>query len=138
MIIKKKQIFLIFIIKVKQLESQWKESTRKVIDRKDILETMLNECRKLEQINYEFTNRITEMEEKIQNLTPIGNAVDNLKLQKSEYKEMRAEINQLKSLFDELKEINQTIIEKYQTDDISKIRLRYERLVSRFNEISLT
>ena len=46
-----------------------------VIDRKEILETMLNECRKLEQINYEFTNRITEMEEKITNLPTLGHGI---------------------------------------------------------------
>ena len=54
-----------------------------------------------------------------------------------EYKETRNEINQLKALFDELKEITQAIMHKYQTDDISKVRIRYERLVTRFNELSL-
>ena len=98
---------------------------------------MLSECRKLEQINYEFTNRITEMEEKIMNLPSIGNGVETLKKKKIEYKEIRSEINQLKALFEELKDITQAIIYKYQSDDISKIRIRYERLVTRFNELSL-
>ena len=97
---------------------------------------MLNECRKLEQINYEFTNRITEMEEKLINLPSLGHGVETLKKQKNEYKEFRSEINQLKSLFDELKDITQAIIFKYQSDDVNKIKIRYERLVSRFNELS--
>ncbi len=126
-----------FFLLVTQLETQWKDNTKKVIDRKDTLETMLSECRKLEQINYEFTNRITEMEEKIMNLPSIGNGVETLKKQKIEYKEVRSEINQLKGLFEELKDITQAIIYKYQSDDISKIRIRYERLVTRFNELSL-
>jgi DNA repair exonuclease SbcCD ATPase subunit len=127
----------LFFLLVTQLETQWKDNTKKVIDRKDTLETMLSECRKLEQINYEFTNRITEMEEKIMNLPSIGNGVETLKKQKIEYKEVRSEINQLKGLFEELKDITQAIIYKYQSDDISKIRIRYERLVTRFNELSL-
>ena len=97
---------------------------------------MLNECRKLEQINYEFTNRITEMEEKLINLPSLGHGVETLKKQKNEYKEFRSEINQLKALFDELKDITQAIIFKYQSDDVNKIKIRYERLVSRFNELS--
>jgi F0F1-type ATP synthase gamma subunit len=98
---------------------------------------MLNECRKLEQINYEFTNRISEMEEKITNLPSLGHGIETLKKQKSEYKEFRSEISQLKELFDELKDITQAIIFKYQSDNIDKIKIRYERLVSRFNELSV-
>jgi hypothetical protein len=42
------------------------------------------------------------------------------KKQKSEYKEFRSEISQLKELFDELKDITQALIFKYQSDNIDK------------------
>jgi hypothetical protein len=77
------------------------------------------------------------MEEKMHSLAPIANGLNTLKDQRNEYKQIKSEVNQLKQLFDELKDINQTIIDKYLLDDTSKIRIRYERLVQRFNELSL-
>ena len=48
---------------------------------------------------------------------------------------IKSELNQLKQLFDELKDINETIIRKYQTDDTSNIKVKYDRLVTRFNDL---
>lgn len=47
---------------------------------------MLNECRKLEQINNEFANRIQEIEQKVESLPNLSFGKDTLKRQKSEYK----------------------------------------------------
>lgn len=131
------KLFRIISNEVLKLESKWNEKTLKVKERKNQLECMLNECHKLDQINFEFINRIQEMENKVMNLPPLGSGYDTLKQQKIEYKEIRVEINHLKQLFEELREVNQTIIDKYLFDDTSKIRVKYERLVTRFNELSM-
>lgn len=66
---------------------QWKESTDKVIDRKHSLEAMLNECKKLEQINNEFSNRIYEVEKKVDTFPILPSfGKDTLKRQRIEYK----------------------------------------------------
>ena len=39
-------------------------------------------------------------------------------------------------LFNELEEINERVLKKYETNDTSKIKLKYDRLVSRFTELS--
>ena len=51
-------IFIYFLILVKQLNVQWRESTNKVIDKKNQLEIMLTESRKLELINNDFLEKI--------------------------------------------------------------------------------
>lgn len=117
------------------MNSQWVDCLKKLTERKNQLETMLIECRKLEQINNEFTNRINEMENKVQALPDITFGQDTLKRQKSQYKQIKNELNQTKQLFEELKEINEKIMNKYSTDDTSKIKIKYDRMVSRFNEL---
>lgn len=44
-------------------------------------------------------------------------------------------MNQIKVLFDEIKEINERILTKYDAEDTSKVKVKYERLVSRFDEL---
>lgn len=68
------------------MSSQWKESTNKVIDKKNQLETMLNESSKLEQINSDFLNRISDMESKVECLPEPSFGKDTLRKQKTEYK----------------------------------------------------
>ncbi len=65
---------------------QWKESTNRVIDKKQQLEIMLNESLKLEQINSDFLNRIADMEKKVQGLPEPSFGKDTLRKQKTEYK----------------------------------------------------
>jgi F0F1-type ATP synthase gamma subunit len=52
------------------------------------------------------------------------------------FKKTRNELNQIKQLFDELKDINEKIMNKYQANDTSKVKVKYDRLVSRFNDIN--
>lgn len=47
----------------------------------------------------------------------------------------KSELNQIKVLFDEIKEINERILTKYEAEDTSKVKVKYERLVSRFEEL---
>ena len=106
-----------------------------MIEKKRQFEEMLSDCRRLDQINNDFLNRIVEMEQKVETLPDLTYGKDTLKKQKTEYKNVKSELNQIKDLFDELKDIHEAIINKYQTNDTSKIKLKYDRLVSRFNEI---
>lgn len=52
------------------------------------------------------------------------------------FQKTRSELNQIKQLFDELKEINEKMLNKYQANDTSKVKLKYDRLVSRFNDLN--
>ncbi len=108
--------------KVNTLNSQWGDCLKKLDDRKNQLETMLIECRKLEQINNEFSNRIVDMENKVQSLPDITFGQDTLKRQKNQYKQIKNELNQTRQLFDELKEVNEKIINKYNNDDTRQTR----------------
>jgi hypothetical protein len=57
-----------------------------VIERKKLLESMFNECQKLESINTEFMNRIIEIEQKVDGLPELTFGKDTLRKQKTEYK----------------------------------------------------
>jgi F0F1-type ATP synthase gamma subunit len=97
---------------------------------------MLKECHKLDEINAEFSTNITDMEQKIDGLQAISFSKDTLKRQKVEYKKLKSDFNQLKQLFDELKDINERVIHKYDSNDISKIKVKYNSMTSRFDFIS--
>jgi hypothetical protein len=71
---------------VKQLTTQWSESTQKVIEKKMRLETMLDDSRHLDKLNSEFSDRVGEIEQKMQGLPEPSLGKDTLKRQKTEYK----------------------------------------------------
>lgn len=54
----------------------------------------------------------------------------------SKIKQIRSEVNQLKSFYDEIKETNERLIGAYVSDDTSKIKMKYDRLVTRFNDLT--
>lgn len=136
----------------------------RVADKKQEFTTMLNESRKLEEVNSDFLSKIVDMEDKIESLPERGAGKDTLKKQKIEFKVIfwynsftktsqwnerptliflfcfamqrtKSELNQIKVLFDEIKEINERILTKYEAEDTSKVKVKYERLVSRFEEL---
>lgn len=76
----------IIFTKVNQLTCQWEKSIINVTERKDQLETMLNECQTLEQINMDFMERINEIEQKVDSFPELTFGKDTLKKQKTEYK----------------------------------------------------
>lgn len=71
---------------MKQLNSQWEASKIKVVDKKHQLETMMEESRKLEEVNSDFLSKIEDMEKKIGNLPEPSVGKDTLKKQKTEFK----------------------------------------------------
>ena len=58
----------------------------KVIDKKHQFTTMLDESRKLEEVNSDFLGKIVDMESKIENLPEQSVGKDTLKKQKIEFK----------------------------------------------------
>ena len=58
----------------------------KVADKKELFTTMLNESRKLEEVNSDFLGKIVDMEDKIEALPERGAGKDTLKKQKTEFK----------------------------------------------------
>ena len=58
----------------------------KVINKKQQFTTMLDESRKLEEVNSDFLSKIVDMEDKIENLPERGMGKDTLKKQKIEFK----------------------------------------------------
>ena len=68
------------------MTTQWSESTQKVTEKKTRLEAMLDECRHLDKLNSEFSDRVYEIEQKMQGLPEPSLGKDTLKRQKTEYK----------------------------------------------------
>ena len=58
----------------------------KVIDKKHEFKTMLEESRKLDEVNSDFLSKIADMEEKIESLPERGVGKDTLKKQNLEFK----------------------------------------------------
>lgn len=58
----------------------------RVADKKQEFTTMLNESRKLEEVNSDFLSKIVDMEDKIENLPERAAGKDTLKKQKIEFK----------------------------------------------------
>lgn len=48
---------------------------------------------------------------------------------------MKSKLNQIKQMFEELKNVNEKILNKYKNDDTSKIKIKYDRSVTRFNDL---
>jgi hypothetical protein len=51
-------------------------------------------------------------------------------------KQIRSEVNQLRPFYDEIKETNEKLISAYASDDTSKIKMKYDRIVTRFNDLT--
>lgn len=68
------------------MSSQWQDSTKRVSDRKSQLESMFNECIKLNEVNDEFMTKIIEMEQKVECLPELAFGKDTLKKQKTDFK----------------------------------------------------
>ena len=75
-------------IEVKELNAQWEESTMKVIEKKHQFTTMVDESRKLKEVNNDFLGKIIEMENKIDNLPEQSSGKETLRKQKIEFKVM--------------------------------------------------
>ena len=75
-------------IEVKELNAQWEESTMKVIEKNHQFTTMLDESRKLKEVNNDFLGKIVEMENKIDNLPEQSSGKETLRKQKIEFKVM--------------------------------------------------
>lgn len=122
-------------LKVKQLVGQWKESQDKVSNRKQHLESMLAECKHLSSVYDELMSKIGGMEQRVESLPELAIGKDTLKRQKTDYKIMRSELNQLKQMLGELNEINRTIVTNCSSDDTSTLKVKYDRLAARFQDM---
>lgn len=120
---------------MKLLELQWNERLDKVNDRKQHLESMLTDCTNLNGSYEEFLAKISAMEEKVERLPDLAVGKETLKRQKTDYKILRSELNQLRPFFDNINETNKSILDSYASDDTNAHRVKFERLAARFQDL---
>lgn len=69
-----------------KLNSQWIEGKNKVESRHKDLQTMLSDCNYLESIGSQFSDKLNDIEQKMDSLKEISFGSDTLKRQKTEHK----------------------------------------------------
>lgn len=77
------------------------------------------------------------MEQKVDSLPELAIGKDTLKRQKTDYKIMRSELNQLKQMLGELNEIYKSIVTNCESTDVdtSTLKVKYDRLTIRFQDM---
>ncbi|CAF0734066.1 unnamed protein product [Brachionus calyciflorus] len=122
--------------KLVSLEEQWKSNKEKLISFKKKLEMISAESKIIDEIFDNFSKHFIELEKKAHRQSDISFGETTLQRQKLDHNTITIDYEMLTKLYADLKEKYELICDKYSSDDLSKIEIKFSRIESRFRDLS--
>lgn len=118
------------------MAEEWNSCKSQVIDYRNKLETILTESQIIDDIFENFSQKFADLETKVLRQCDISYGESTLQRQKTDHKSIIIDFEILTKLYDDLKEKYESVVEKFASEDLSKVEIKFSRIESRFKDIN--
>lgn len=90
----------------------------------------------IDDIFENFTKKFVDLETKVLKQCDISYGESTLQRQKTDHNSIIIDFEILTKLYDDLRDKYESVMEKFSSEDLSKIEIKFSRIESRFKDIS--